>query len=68
MIDLYGVEDVLNAIGFCDRNRLYSASLIKDFLESKAPVQKSEQAEMKLSIILDTFISNKFQAAKLRLS
>ena len=53
MIDLYGVEDVLNAIGFCDRNRLYSASLIKDFLESKAPVQKSEQAEIPQNIPID---------------
>lgn len=53
MIDLYGMEEALNAIGFCDRNRLYSASLIKDFLESKAPVQKTEQAEIPQSIPID---------------
>ena len=53
MIDLYSAEEVLNAIGFCDRNRLYSASLIKDFLESKAPIQKTEQAEILQSIPID---------------
>ena len=53
MIDLYGVEEVLNAIGFCDRNRLYSASLIKDFLESKAPTKTSESAEIPQNIPID---------------
>ena len=53
MIDLYSAEEVLNAIRFCERNRLYSASLIKDFLESKAPIQKTEQAEILQSIPID---------------
>ena len=53
MMDLYGTEDTLNAISFCERNRLYSASLVKDFLESKSPVQKSEPEKIPPNIPVD---------------
>ena len=38
MIDLYGTENVLTAISFCEKNRLFSAGMIKDFVEYKTPV------------------------------
>ena len=53
MMDLYRTEKVLNAICFCQRNRLYSASLVKDFLESKSPVQKSDPEEIAPNIPVD---------------
>ena len=53
MIDLHGTEETLNAISFCERNRLYSASLIKDFLESKSTVRKSEPEENAPNIPVD---------------
>ena len=53
MIDLYGREKVLNAISFCERNRLYSASLIKDFLESNSTVKKPEPEKIPPNIPVD---------------
>ena len=53
LVDLYGVENVLTAVRFCERNRLYSASLIKDFLESKSPIQASKPAEIPQNIPVD---------------
>ena len=53
MIDLYGTETVLNAISFCERNRLYSASLVKDFLESNSTVKKPEPEKIPPNIPVD---------------
>lgn len=36
LLDQYGVEVVLQAIGFCQRSRLYSANTMRDYLEHQA--------------------------------
>lgn len=36
LLDQYGKEAVLQAIGFCQRSRLYSANTMRDYLEHQA--------------------------------
>ena len=44
LIDQYGVPNVLEGVAFCMSNTLYSANILKDFLEHQAKIQgKQEQ-------------------------
>ena len=43
LLDQYGVEPALQAIGFCQRSRLYSANTMRDYLEHQAALSRQTQ-------------------------
>ena len=43
LLDKYGVEAALQAIGFCQRSRLYSANTMRDYLEHQAALSGGTQ-------------------------
>ena len=50
------------------RNTVDSLTTVRELKEIGVEIYFEKENILKLSIIIDTFISNKFQAAKLRLS
>ncbi len=43
LLDQYGMEAALRAIGFCQRSRLYSANTMRDYLEHQAALSRQTQ-------------------------
>ena len=43
LIDQYGVPDVLEGVAFCMSSTLYSANILKDFLEHQAKIQGRQE-------------------------
>lgn len=43
LLDQYGAEAALQAIGFCQRSRLYSANTMRDYLEHQAALSRQTQ-------------------------
>ena len=43
LLDQYGMEAALQAIGFCQRSRLYSANTMRDYLEHQAALSGGTQ-------------------------
>ncbi len=44
LLDKYGVEAALQAIGFCQRSKLYSANTMRDYLERQATLSSETQS------------------------
>ena len=44
LMDQYGVDAALQAIGFCQRTKLYSANTMRDYLEHQAAISDIPQA------------------------
>jgi len=44
LLDQYGTEAALQAIGFCQRSRLYSANTMRDYLEHQAALASQTQS------------------------
>lgn len=42
LIDIYGVHSVIEGTDFCTRNQLYSANILREYLESKVSEGKEE--------------------------
>ena len=43
LLDQYGMEAALQAIGFCQRSKLYSANTMRDYLEHQADLSSCTQ-------------------------
>ena len=51
LLDQYGMEAALQAIGFCQRSRLYSANTMRDYLEHQAALSSSAQPALPVPVI-----------------
>ena len=51
LLDQYGMEAALQAIGFCQRSRLYSANTMRDYLEHQAALSGGTQSVLPVPAI-----------------
>ena len=51
LLDQYGIEAALQAIGFCQHSRLYSANTMRDYLEHQAALSSSTQPTLPVPAI-----------------
>lgn len=51
MIDIYGVHNVIEGTDFCNKNRLYSASFLRDYLLSHNNTDEISQPDIDISKI-----------------
>ena len=51
LLDQYGIEAALQAIGFCQRTRLYSANTMRDYLEHQAALSIGTQPTLPVPAI-----------------
>lgn len=51
LLDQYGIEATLQAIGFCQRTKLYSANTMRDYLEHQATLSSDTQPALTVPTI-----------------
>ncbi len=51
LLDQYGLEAALEAVGFCQHSKLYSANIMRDYLEHQAAQADQSQPEQQVPAI-----------------